>query len=55
MRLRQAVLELSLDTMALREELKRTEGGERVAAFGPRIDDGFAPAVRPFRPSAPVS
>ena len=34
-RLRQAVLELSLDTMALREELKRMEGGERVAAFRP--------------------
>jgi hypothetical protein len=34
-RLRQAVLELSLDTMALREELKRAVGGERVAGFRP--------------------
>lgn len=35
-RLRQAVLALSLDTMALREELEGMEGGERVAAFMPR-------------------
>ena len=35
-RLRQAVLALSLDTMALREELKGVEGGDRVAAFRPR-------------------
>ena len=46
-RLRQAVVELSLDTIALREELTRTERRERVADFRP----GERRASRSARPS----